>query len=166
MKKVSDYLYRGPRPKDLADLKALRFDCIINLQSGVYEFLHNDLYEQQFPCDFGMDQYDIPCSDFTPPTRWQIYKVISTINSHQKTYIHCKHGVDRTGFMVACYRVAMHKADPSYVINEMFENGFHKIPYMTWIPYLRQILKELHAGDLKVGNKVYRPHYDQTLVSY
>lgn len=140
MFKVSDKLYRGPRPQDLEKLRLDGFDCIISLQSGFYELLYDDKREEQFPCEFGLAFYNISLSDFTPPTRSQIDLIMSKIRKHKKTYLHCKHGVDRTGFVVACYRVSEQGRPASVAIDEMFKMGFHKLPYLLWVPTLKRML--------------------------
>lgn len=143
MKKVSESLYRGPRPQDLGALKEAGFDCLISLQSGVYELLHEDHRESQFPCEYGLAFYSIGLSDFAPPTVEQVKLIISKIKKHQKVYIHCKHGVDRTGVVVACYRVAEQGFAPKTAIDEMFAMGFHKFPYLLWMPQIKKLLRTI-----------------------
>jgi len=109
MIKVTDNLYRGPRPKDLQELKDQGFTQVINLESGIYEFFHDDKMERQSKSE----EFDdilyrrISCNDFLPP---EVYKVTQAIYymrqySDLKTYVHCLSGVDRTGFVCAVYRM-------------------------------------------------------------
>lgn len=112
MRQVSDYLWRGPRPKSLWDLKNAGFKRVINLQYGFFELFNDDPYENQDASKLDMQWFEIKCSDLTPPTKEQVslvLKIIADANQNKiKTYIHCKAGVDRTGFMIAAYRI-LHK---------------------------------------------------------
>jgi protein tyrosine/serine phosphatase len=103
---VANNLYRGPRPTDLTILQTAGIKRIISLESGVQDLVHPDQsIERQFPCEFGIAQYDMKSSDFTPPEDWVVHKVIALMVDQIPTYIHCKSGVDRTGFVCAAYRM-------------------------------------------------------------
>lgn len=108
MIQVSENLWRGPRPENLEDLQKQGFERIISLESGVYEFFHQDTLEteEQRPKDFGMISYLVPMSDITAPSREDVFRVINLILfTKKKTYLHCKSGVDRTGFVCAAFRM-------------------------------------------------------------
>jgi protein-tyrosine phosphatase len=136
MIQVSKNLWRGGRPKDLADLQKAGFKTIIDLESGIYEALHDDKYERQNPADFGLRGVHIPCSDFFPPDYEKVSKFIAWSITSKKCYVHCLHGVDRTGYMVACYRMYIEGWSASDAVREMLKLGFHKFPYAIWIPSL------------------------------
>lgn len=137
MIQVSENLWRGPRPKDLQVLKDQGFDCLISLQSGIYELLGEDNREWQFPCDYGIDYYHIPLNDFLPPRKDKIELALQKIASHKKTYVHCKHGVDRTGFLCAVYRMKVFGWAFEGAKLELFKHGFHKFPYLWWLRNLK-----------------------------
>ena len=102
---AAPYLFRGPRPRSLRDLRWMGFETLIVLETGLYEFFHDDAYESEFPSDYGMRHYNIPCSNFFPPNEYQVNKFLEIVSKHEKTYFHCKRGKDRTGFMAAVYRM-------------------------------------------------------------
>lgn len=106
---VDREIFRGPRPADLTVLRAswskYHVNTIISLEYGFYGVTHNDKYERQFPADFGIQVYNIPCSDIMPPERWAVEKVLDLMSQDRSIYIHCLSGVDRTGFMCAVYRM-------------------------------------------------------------
>jgi hypothetical protein len=60
----------------------------------------------------------------TRPRPCQLEQAVQHI--HSGTYIHCKHGQDRTGLAVACYRLkeGWSKKDAE---KEMMQHGFHKM---------------------------------------
>ena len=143
MIQVSETLFRGPRPKSFADLKEKGITKVINLQSGFHEELHDDEYEKENAADFGIVEYNISCSDLLPPKEWQVDKVLKIIQQPGVTYIHCLHGKDRTGYMCAAYRMAVEGWDFRESLVEMFNHGFHKVPYLIWVPTLKKYEGEI-----------------------
>lgn len=105
-------VFGGPRPKLLAELRDHGIKRIINLESGVYDTLRvytETYYEDslQFPPDFGMVEYMMPCSDITPPPEKIVSKILELVQDKTPTYIHCYSGVDRTGFVAAAIRMRL-----------------------------------------------------------
>lgn len=105
MIQVTESLWRGPRPYDLADLQSQGFKSILSVEQGWFEAFHDDPYEHEKPIDFGMILSRIRCSDIVPPSEDQVLGALRIMDSPNKTYIHCLTGVDRTGFMCAAYRM-------------------------------------------------------------
>jgi protein tyrosine/serine phosphatase len=139
---VTGELFRGQRLKTLADLefiKAKGIKTIVNLEWGPYEEFHDDEYEHIVLADHGIQGIDIRCSDITPPQPWQVEKFLHIVKNHGPVYVHCLHGKDRTGFMVACYRMQVQQWSYDQAMKEMFEMGFHKFPYLFWLPALRKM---------------------------
>jgi protein tyrosine/serine phosphatase len=83
----------------------------------------------------------IPLSDFLPPHTNQVHAFLSAIKNREpgSVYFHCLHGVDRTGYMRAAYRILIQKWDREKAIQEMLDLGFHKFPYAFWISSLRSL---------------------------
>jgi len=141
--KVDENLYRGPRPKSFAELKNIGIKTVINLQSGAFEIFHNDEYEFEMGATYEINEVEIELSDFFPPTMGQWHEVLYTIkNSPGPVYIHCLHGMDRTGFICALYRMRMMAWKFEKARDEMYSLGFHKWPYLWWVFFLRKF--ELH----------------------
>lgn len=124
----------------LDELKARGVTTIINLQSGIYQKFHKDFYETADLSYFKV--VEIPCSDFCPPRFDQWQKLLSEVyKSKNKTYVHCLHGKDRTGFMCAMYQMRVKKMPYDKAIKEMFDFGFHKSIYLWWLCSLKQFSK-------------------------
>lgn len=138
MERVSDKLFRGSRPSSVSELIEISHSCyaIVNLESGFYEAVHEDDYEKSLDFRFKIKQYKIKCSDITPPTKKQVNEFLDIVERSNITYVHCLHGKDRTGFMCAVYRMRVQGWTFKMAVKEMFEYGFHKIPYAWWIPFL------------------------------
>jgi protein tyrosine/serine phosphatase len=105
---VANNLYRSPRPKSVAELKAANIQVVICLESGIFELLHDDKYElEKAECEDILFT-EIDCSTKLPPTKQAIESALNFIKKHpanENILIHCKAGKDRTGFLVAVYRM-------------------------------------------------------------
>ena len=101
---VNEHLYRGAQPDAAAleNLKKLGVKTVINLR------MSNDIWkdeEAQARCN-GILCTNVPLRGMGRPTDEQINLVLSLINnSAGPVFIHCQHGCDRTGTIVACYRI-------------------------------------------------------------
>jgi hypothetical protein len=75
------------------------------------------------------------------PSYDDIASVLAAMMTPDKNvYVHCKEGVDRTGCACACYRVREQGWAPDAAITEMYAMGFHKFPYLFWVPTLRKVM--------------------------
>lgn len=126
-------LYRGPRPKDMLELKTAGIETIINLEAGIFELFNNDAYEREFPSDYGIQEYPIKCSDIWWPSKWAVDTAIRVILRGRKTYIHCKTGKDRTGWMIMMYRMRIDNWTPERAYAEWVRMGRH--PWYDWWKY-------------------------------
>lgn len=118
-------IWRGPRPKDLKVLRDECFHRIISFQSGWYELLTETKRERQFPCDFGLKFYDLGSSDIFPPDKRTVETALELLQRGGKTYVHCLSGVDRTGFIIAVYRMKIQGWDFERAHDEWVKLGRH-----------------------------------------
>jgi len=66
---------------------------------------------------------------FGPVQKWKVELAVK--NMIPGTYVHCLHGQDRTGLIVALYK--MRQGVPKKVAEkEMLDNGFHKSLHGLW----------------------------------
>ena len=102
--RVNDGLYRGAQPNDLGlkSLSRLGIKTIVNLR------MTNDVWvaEAAEASTNGITYTHVPMRGFGRPTDEQVTKVLSIIEtSSSPVFIHCQHGCDRTGTIIACYRI-------------------------------------------------------------
>lgn len=135
-------LWRGPRPASEAELVALKCPIIINLEEGWFEFLHGEVHQEfEWTLKNGIFLFHYPMSDFRAPSFVKVRQALVAITGGLKTgdvYLHCLHGEDRTGFVCAAYRMVNQNWTYDQATAEMFSLGFHKIPYLLWLPELKK----------------------------
>jgi uncharacterized protein (TIGR01244 family) len=104
--RVNDQLYRGAQPKaeGIRKLAALGIKTIVNLRR---EDDHT-LPEAAAARALGLRYFHVPMRDMSRPTDEQVSRALAIINSpeNQPVFVHCRRGADRTGVVIACYRIA------------------------------------------------------------
>ena len=103
---VNASLYRGaqPKPGGLLQLKQLGVKTILNLRDDD-ERAKSEATEAQ---SLGLRYFNIPLSNFSRPDDKVVEQILALINSteNQPLFVHCKRGSDRTGTIIAVYRIA------------------------------------------------------------
>lgn len=142
--KVSDVLYRGAQPdrEGFEQLKRLGIKTIVNLRAS-----HSD---EELIEGLGLRYYPIPVRPWSvdDETSARFLKIMSDPSNHP-VFVHCQHGADRTGAMVAVYRIYTQAWHPDDALAELPRYGFHKI-WLNLPAYLRKldlksITKELES---------------------
>lgn len=151
MLKVAPRLYRGPRPStssDLLGLRSLGIDTTLCLQTGIYEAFHNDAYEElrRLPVN-GILRVNYPIGDFLGPSAQTLRAAVSNIqdllSQREGLLVHCRLGVDRTGMVIAAYRMLVQGWSLARAEGEMDLLGFHDRPYCFWKHALAKLAKEI-----------------------
>ena len=103
---VNQQLYRGGQPKDggLRRLKDLGVKTIVNLRG---EDAHTQA-ESEEAHKLGLRYYSISLPGFSRPKDEEVQRTLDIINApeNQPVFVHCRRGKDRTGTIVACYRIS------------------------------------------------------------
>ena len=103
---VNQQFFRGGQPKDggLRKLKDLGVKTIVNLRG---EDAHTRT-ESEEAHSLGLRYYSISLPEFSRPKDEEVGRVLDIINApeNQPIFIHCRRGKDRTGTIVACYRIS------------------------------------------------------------
>ncbi len=137
--RVTDTLYRGGQP-DLDGLRALQamgVGIVVNFRDERGEMAA----EKRQVESLGMKYVGIPWSGHDEPSSAQVVEFLDLIraNPKAKIFVHCKHGADRTGVMVAAYRVAVDHKPVAEAVSEM-----HQFHYdWFWLPQLERYVKSL-----------------------
>jgi protein tyrosine/serine phosphatase len=64
--------------------------------------------EEKSARTLGLRYYNVPLPELSKPSDKQVQQVLDLINAaeNQPVFVHCRHGEDRTGTIIACYRIA------------------------------------------------------------
>jgi len=132
--RVSGDLFRSAQPgrADLADLRALGIRSVITLRS----FHFDDLFERS---GFRVIQHPMSAGAVSVA---DLVAVLRQYRSAEKpVLIHCWHGSDRTGFIVAGFRMAVQDWSRESAIEELRLGGFgyHERSYPDIIKTLREM---------------------------
>lgn len=139
-------VFRGPRPDPaiLAQLVVRKVRGILDLESGFYELWTRERDQEEFlarACN--LEHYHLGLSDITPPTLPELlvaHGVMKDFLARGGVYVHCLHGVDRTGVVCAAWRVWERKWSVDDAVAEMLAKGFHKRWYAWWLGRIRRTL--------------------------
>src|SRR6266403_492889 len=136
--KISDVLFRGAQPsaQGLAELKKLGVTTIVDLRGNRGPVTR----EREQAESLGMHFIDIPVNGWSPPSNAQVAEFLELFqqNPTQKVFVHCYYGRDRTGVMVAAYRMTQQNWTPDQAVTEMYSFGFHSFLYPAMKSYVRR----------------------------
>jgi protein tyrosine/serine phosphatase len=144
--KISDALLRGAQPtrNGFAELKNLGVTTIVNLRQtgdGVE-------WERKLAESLGLHFVNIPVSGWSAPSDAQVAQFLKLFHdaAGQRVFVHCYYGDDRTGTMVATYRIAQQHWTADQAIQEMYTFGFHYYLYPNMESYVRNFPANFAAG--------------------
>lgn len=123
---VNEWLYRGGRPNrnDMTFLMEKDIQTVVSLRRPGAEISQ----EEQIVLDMGRHFVAIPLSYWSLPTLKQVETFMEVLDdvSRRPVYVHCYHGVDRTGFCIAMYRIMRCGWTYSQAYDEMRRMGHHR----------------------------------------
>ena len=103
--KINEKLYRGGQPTEagITELKRLGVKTVIDLRDNDNR-AHK---EEAWVRSAGLRFVNVPESNWFKPNQKNIEAIIKQIDEtpNQPIYVHCKRGSDRTGTVVAVYRI-------------------------------------------------------------
>ena len=136
---VTEMLYRGaqPSPAGLAALQHMGVGIVVNFreESGATAAEKRDVES------LGMSYVAIPWNGIHEPSNAQVVQFLDLVrnNAQTKIFVHCQRGADRTGTMIAAYRVAVEHKPVAEAVSEMRQ--FHYARF--WLPHLERYVASL-----------------------
>jgi tyrosine-protein phosphatase SIW14 len=157
--KINDSLYRGAQPheKGLPELKKLGITTIVDLRGENRDRVE---WERRRAESLGMRFVHIPVSGWAPPTDEQVAQFLSLFphDRQEKIFVHCRFGDDRTGVLVATYRMALQKWPAEQALKEMYFFGFNGF----WHPGMKTFIHDFPAHlNSAPALASFRPAYSQ-----
>ncbi len=103
--KVNDHVYRGAQPtwEGFSNLNKLGIKIVVDLREpGDRSALENKIVTAA-----GMKYLSVPMYGMATPKNESVRKVLALLedNSTGPVFVHCRRGADRTGAVIACYRI-------------------------------------------------------------
>ncbi len=143
--RVTEMLYRSGQPTGggLAVLKGLGIQVVVDFQEAPDEIAA----EKQAVESLGMRFVSIPWKAFEGPDNRQVAEFLAVVrlNPDKKIHAHCQAGRDRTGVMVAAYRMAVQNWTPQQALEEMEAFGFRHDLLSFWYNDLERYVREFPA---------------------
>jgi len=123
---LSKAIYRGGQPTEFTYLKSLGVSNIVKLN------LKSEGSDDSAVC-IGMKVVYDPINSkeqfLGPVPMWKVDMAVTNITPG--TYVHCLHGQDRTGLIVAKYEIVNGQPKED-VEKRMLSYGFHKLLFGLW----------------------------------
>jgi tyrosine-protein phosphatase SIW14 len=124
---VSASVYRGAQPskEGFQNLAGLGVKTIVDLRGGT----GRSREEQKMVEADGMRYVGMPLSGFAAPSDQEVSKLLSLLNDQSKTpvFVHCRRGADRTGTIIACYRISHDHWDNAKALSEAASDGMSRL---------------------------------------
>ena len=129
---VDQQVYRGaqPTPDGFKYLAKLGVKVVLDLRGSGKRSAN----EERLVTAGGMRYVNVPMSGLAAPTQDQINKVLTLLEdpSNKPVFVHCRRGADRTGAVIAAYRIDHHGWDNTAALREAMVDG------MSWFQFQRQ----------------------------
>jgi tyrosine-protein phosphatase SIW14 len=137
--KVNDKLYRGAQPDadGIRNLARLGIKTIINLRTT------NNVWKAEAAeagaC--GIIYTNVPLKGLGRPTDAQVTNLLALMETlPAPVFIHCQHGCDRTGTIIACYRIRHDQWSSELALQEARKYGLSRLE-RGMIDYVRDFGK-------------------------
>jgi protein-tyrosine phosphatase len=116
--RVDEHVYRGGQPTEegFQYLSKIGVRTVIDLR----EADERSRAEERAVIGAGMTYVNVPMTGLTPPTESEVAKLLAIMEdtSGGPVFVHCQHGADRTGAVVAAYHIDHDKWDNAHALKD------------------------------------------------
>jgi tyrosine-protein phosphatase SIW14 len=132
---VDAHVFRGAQPSE----EGFRYLANLGVKT-VIDLRESDVRsrkEEQQVTAAGMKYVNVPMTGLTPPTQVEVTTILGILenDSQGAVFVHCKRGADRTGAVIASYRIEHDGWDNSRALSEAKSDGmsFFQLPRQDYI---------------------------------
>jgi tyrosine-protein phosphatase SIW14 len=120
---VNSHVFRGAQPSE----EGFRYLANLGVKT-VVDLRESDTRsrtEEQQVTAAGMKYINVPMTGLTPPTQAEIASILAILenDSEGAVFVHCKRGADRTGAVIASYRIDHDGWDNTRALSEAKADG-------------------------------------------
>jgi tyrosine-protein phosphatase SIW14 len=125
---VNEHLYRGGQPAAAGwrSLAKLGLKTVIDLRLASEHSISQEALAVEAA---GMIYISQPMAGLAAPTNEEILKILAMLDSNEKwpVFIHCRRGADRTGTVIACYRIVHNQWASDEALREARTYGMSRL---------------------------------------
>jgi protein tyrosine phosphatase (PTP) superfamily phosphohydrolase (DUF442 family) len=126
---VDEHVYRGAQPttEGFKYLAKIGVKTVLDLR----EDDERSSGERMVVTSLGMQYVNVPMTGLTPPTATEITKILALLEDGTAgaVFVHCKSGADRTGVVIAAYRIDHDHWDNSRALKEAMSCGMSSFQF-------------------------------------
>jgi tyrosine-protein phosphatase SIW14 len=124
---INGHIYRGAAPSSVAlqELRDLGVKVIVDLRLAGEGSEAEGLQVR----NLGMKYVNVPLSAWSAPTQAQMEKLLPLLfhSDYEPVFIHCRRGKDRTGTVLACYRIQHDNWENRRALEEAKSHGMSRL---------------------------------------
>lgn len=149
---VDQNVYRGAQPTEdgIKYLAQIGVKTVIDLRSAD----ERSESEESMVTAAGMRYVNVPMTGLTAPTDAEISRILGILEGNHSggdqgaVFVHCKRGADRTGVVIASYRIDHDGWDNAHALSEAKALGmsFFQFPRMSYIRDFRPRTLDAKTG--------------------
>jgi len=126
---VDQQVYRGAQPTEegFRYLARMGVHVVLDLR----EHNRRSLAEERIVTATGMRYINVPMSGMTPPTVAETNTILTLLENSASgpVFVHCKRGADRTGAVIAAYRIDHDGWDNVRALKEAMDSGMSRLQF-------------------------------------
>jgi tyrosine-protein phosphatase SIW14 len=145
---VDSHVYRGGQPTGLGYeyLAKIGVKTVLDLR----EAGERASEEEKALVALGLKYVNVPMSGLTPPTQAQIAKILALLENSATgaVFVHCMRGADRTGVVIAAYRIDHDHWNNDRALKEADSDGmsFFQFPRKNYIRHFNPQIIEAETA--------------------
>lgn len=141
---VSLGVFRGPRPMQPEDFDAVAAvtKYTLDLESGFYELVHGEIGQDAREWRLRDEALiSFPLCPLWAPKLEKLHSCVETIQKYRSQggiFVHCQHGHERTGIVIAAFRHWAEGWSVEKARSEALWYGFHP-EFLSWFAHLEVV---------------------------